>query len=115
MDILRCMDMFLITKILDLAYVQNYVRCLSQNKSDTKLFRVYLFTVFTFNREDTDKYTLTITCTVNRHFKIVDTLTTYLCIHVYVPVTYLSSLTSLAMDSRISIKTKFTKINTMVL
>jgi len=25
MDILRCMDMFLITKILDLAYVQNYV------------------------------------------------------------------------------------------
>ena len=37
--------MFLITKILDLAYVQNYMRCLSQNKSDTKLFRVYLFTV----------------------------------------------------------------------
>jgi len=37
------MDMFLITKILDLAYVQNYMRCLSQNK----LFRVYLFTVFT--------------------------------------------------------------------
>ena len=36
MDILRCMDMFLITKILDLAYVQNYMRCLSQNKSDTK-------------------------------------------------------------------------------
>ena len=80
MDILRCMDMFLITKILDLAYVQNYMRCLSQNKSDTKLFRVYLFTVFTFkrpralaslapfarslrplNREDSDKYTLTIT------------------------------------------------------
>jgi len=28
---------FLITKILDLAYVQNYMRCLSQNKSDTKL------------------------------------------------------------------------------
>jgi len=28
MDILRCMDMFLITKILDLAYVQNYMRCL---------------------------------------------------------------------------------------
>ena len=25
MDILRCMDMFLITKILDLAYVQNYM------------------------------------------------------------------------------------------
>ena len=45
MDILRCVDMFLITKILDLAYVQNYMRCLSQNKSDTKLFRVYLFTV----------------------------------------------------------------------
>ena len=41
------MDMFLITKILDLAYVQNYMRCLSQNKSDSKLFRVYLFTVFT--------------------------------------------------------------------
>ena len=37
MDILLCMDMFLITKILDLAYVQNYM----QNKSDTKLFRVY--------------------------------------------------------------------------
>ena len=50
MDILRCMDMFLITKILDLAYVQNYMRCLSQNKSDTKLFRVYLFTVFTIKR-----------------------------------------------------------------
>ena len=29
MDILRCMDMFLITNILDLAYVQNYIRCLS--------------------------------------------------------------------------------------
>ena len=39
------MDMFLINKILDLVYVQNYMRCLSQNKSDTKLFRVYLFTV----------------------------------------------------------------------
>ena len=39
------MDMFLITKILDLAYVHNNMRCLSQNKSDTKLFRVYLFTV----------------------------------------------------------------------
>jgi len=50
------MDMFLITKILDLAYVQNYMRCLSQNKSDTKLFRVYLY-----HREDSDKYTLTIT------------------------------------------------------
>ena len=44
------MDMFLITKILDLAYVQSYMRCLSQNKSDTKLFRVYLFTVFTIKR-----------------------------------------------------------------
>ena len=42
--------MFLISKILDLAYVQNYMRCLSQNKSDTKLFRVYLFTVFTIKR-----------------------------------------------------------------
>ena len=41
------MDMFLITKIIDLAYVQNYMRSISQNKSDTKLFRVYLFTVFT--------------------------------------------------------------------
>ena len=40
MDILWCMDMFLITKTLDLAYVQNYMRCISQNKSDTKLFRV---------------------------------------------------------------------------
>jgi len=38
------MDMFFITKILDLAYVHNYMRCLSQNKSDTK---------------DSDKYTLT--------------------------------------------------------
>ena len=64
MDILRCMDMFLITKILDLDYVQNYMCCLSQNKSDTKLFRVYLLTVFainSLNREDSDKYTLTIT------------------------------------------------------
>ena len=61
MDILRCMDMFLITKILDLSYVQNYMRCLSQNRSDTKLFRVYLFTVFTINlnREDRDKYYIT--------------------------------------------------------
>ena len=50
MDTLACMDMFLITKILDLAYVQNYMRCLSQNKSDTKLFRVYLFTIFTIKR-----------------------------------------------------------------
>ena len=69
------MDMFLITKILDLAYVQNYIRCPLQNKSDTKLFRVYLFAVFaikttgsrfarylrSLNREDSDKYTLTIT------------------------------------------------------
>ena len=76
MDILRCMDKFLITKILDLAYVQNYMRCLSQNKSDTKLFRVYLFTVFTIKKpgalaslaplgllivKTSDKYTLTIT------------------------------------------------------
>jgi len=66
MDTLRCMDMFLITEILDLAYVQNYMRCLSQNKLDTKLFRVYLFTVFTIKRpkgasEDSDKYTLTFT------------------------------------------------------
>ena len=37
--------MFLITKILDVAYVQNYICCLSQNMSDTKLFRVYLFTI----------------------------------------------------------------------
>jgi len=44
------MDMFLITKILDLADVQNYMRCLSHNKSDTKLFRVYLFTVFTIKQ-----------------------------------------------------------------
>ena len=44
------MDMFLITKILDLAYVQNYMRCLSQNKLDNKVFRVYLFTVFTIRR-----------------------------------------------------------------
>ena len=44
------MDIFLITKILDLTYVQSYMRCLSQNKSDTKLFRVYLFTVFTIKR-----------------------------------------------------------------
>ena len=41
------MDMFLITKILDLAYVKKYMRYLSQTKSDTKLFRVYVFTVFT--------------------------------------------------------------------
>ena len=75
MDILRCMDMFLINKILDLVYVQNYMRCLSQNKSDTKLFRVYLFTVFTIkrparslrslNREHSDKYTQTITYMVS--------------------------------------------------
>ena len=42
--------MFLITKILDLAYVQNYMLCLSQNKSDIKLFRVYLFAVFAIKR-----------------------------------------------------------------
>ena len=50
MDILRCMNMFLISKILDLACVQNYMRCILQNKSDTKLFRVYVFTVFTIKR-----------------------------------------------------------------
>ena len=44
------MDMFLITKIFVLAYVQNYMRCISQNKSDTKLFRVYVSTVFTIKR-----------------------------------------------------------------
>ena len=49
--------MFLITKILDLAYVQNYMRCLSQNKSDTKLR-----SLSSLNREDSDKYNLTITC-----------------------------------------------------
>ena len=42
--------MFLITKILELDYVQNYMRCLSQNKSDTKLFRVHLFSAFTIKR-----------------------------------------------------------------
>ena len=55
------MDMFLITKILDLAYVQNYMNCLSQNKSDTKLFIVYLFfarSLRSLNRKDSDKYTL---------------------------------------------------------
>ena len=50
MDILRCMNMFFITKILGLAYVQNYMPCVSQNKSDTKLFRVYLFTVSTIKK-----------------------------------------------------------------
>jgi len=50
------MDMFLIIKILDLAYMQNYMRCLSQNKSDTMLFRVYLF-----------KYTLNITRLLANH------------------------------------------------
>ena len=59
--------MFLITKILVMAYVQNYMRCLSQNKSDTKLFRVHVFTVCfarslrSLNRENSDKCTLTIT------------------------------------------------------
>ena len=62
-----CMDMFLITKILDLAYVQNYMRSISQNKSDTKLFRVFVHCLHfvrslrSLNREDSDKYTLTIT------------------------------------------------------
>ena len=55
MDILRCMDMFLITKILDLAYMQNYMRCLSQNKSG------FARSLRSLNREDIDKYTLTIT------------------------------------------------------
>ena len=45
MDILRCMDMFLITK------TTCRITCVvSQNKSDTKLFKVYLFTVFTIKR-----------------------------------------------------------------
>jgi len=60
MDILRCMDMFLITNILDLAYMQNYMRCLSQNKSDTKLYNVAC-SLRSLNGEDSDKYTLTIT------------------------------------------------------
>ena len=76
--------MFLITDILDLAYVQNYMRCLSQNKSDTKLFSVYLFTIFTIKRPraltslaplgllivKTVKNILqTITCTANNYAK----------------------------------------------
>ena len=65
--------MFLIIKILDLAYVKKYMRCLSQNKSDTKLFRVYLFTVFTLIvKTVTNKYTLTIICFVhNSIWKLV--------------------------------------------
>ena len=63
MDILRCIDMFLITKILDLAYVQNYMRCLSQNKSDTKLTgSCFARSHRSLNHEVSDKYTLTITC-----------------------------------------------------
>ena len=54
MDILRCMDMFLITKVLHLAYMQNYMRCLSQNKSDTNFAR----SLRSPNREESDKYTL---------------------------------------------------------
>ena len=50
------MDMFLITKILDLAYVQNYMRCLSQNSSVTKLFRVYYIKSLYILREDSDNY-----------------------------------------------------------
>ena len=46
--------MFLITKILDLAYVQNYMCCLSQNTRFARSLR-------SLNREDSDKYTLTIT------------------------------------------------------
>ena len=49
MDILRRMDMFLITKILDLAYLQNNMRFARSRRS--------------LNREDSDKYTLTITFT----------------------------------------------------
>jgi len=30
-----------------LAYVQKYMRCLSKNRLDTKLFRMHLFSVFT--------------------------------------------------------------------
>jgi len=47
MDILRRMDMFLITKILDLAYVQNYT---------------FARSLRSLNCEDSDKYTPTITC-----------------------------------------------------
>jgi len=70
MDILRCMDMFLIIKILDLAYVQKYIRCLSQNKSDTYLeyicslsspLRDFARSLRSLNREDSDKCTVTIT------------------------------------------------------
>ena len=52
--------MFLITNILDLTYMQNYMRCLSQNKSDTKLCNVAC-SLRSLNGEDSDKYTLTIT------------------------------------------------------
>jgi len=41
-----------------LAYVQNYMRCLSQNKSDTKLY--FARSLTSLNREDSDKYTVTI-------------------------------------------------------
>ena len=30
--------------------VQNYMRCLSKNKLDTKLHRIHLFSVFTIKR-----------------------------------------------------------------
>ena len=66
MDIVRCMDMFLITKILDLAYVR--ITCVVYRKISQTLsyLGVYVFTVFTIKRpkgasEDNDKYTLTIT------------------------------------------------------
>ena len=46
--------------VLNLAYMQNYMRCLSQNKSDTKLCNVAC-SLRSLNGEDSDKYTLTIT------------------------------------------------------
>jgi len=47
------MDMFLFTKILELAFVQNYMRCLSLR---------FARSLRSLNREDSDTYTLTITC-----------------------------------------------------
>jgi len=76
------MDMFLIAKILDLANVQNYMRCLSQNKSDTIEYfcsvssrlrdhglslrslpslAPFARSLRSLNREVSDKYTVTIT------------------------------------------------------
>ena len=46
--------MFLITKILELAYVQNYMRCLSQNKSDTN--DLYYWDVLTREYAYTQNY-----------------------------------------------------------